>query len=43
MSTVGFSAQSIAWFEPYLSNRKFQVNIKSKFSSVAYIKGIYCF
>ena len=37
MSSVGFSAQWVAWFESYLSDRRFQVNIKNKFSSVAYI------
>lgn len=37
MSSVGFSAQQIAWFESFLSNRRFQVNIKNRFSNVAYI------
>ena len=37
MYFVGFSAQSIAWFEPCLSNRRFQVNIKNEFSNVSYI------
>ena len=36
-TSVGFSVQSIAWFESYLSNRKFQGNIKSKYSNVANI------
>ena len=37
MSSVGFSFQSIAWFESYLSNKGFQVNIKNKYSNVAKI------
>ena len=32
---VGFSAQSVAWLESYLSDKSFQLNIKSKFSSLA--------
>ena len=35
MSSIGFSSQSITWFGSYLSNRRFQVNIKNKYSSVA--------
>ena len=37
MSLAGFSCQSITWFESYLSNRRFQVNIKNKYSNVANI------
>ena len=37
MSSVGFSSQSITWFGLYLSNRRFQVNIKNKYSNVANI------
>ena len=37
MSLAGFSCQSITWFESYLSNRRFQVNIKNEYSSVANI------
>ena len=37
MSSVGFSFQSITWFESYLSNRRFQVNIKNKYYNVANI------
>ena len=36
-SSVGFSAQSIVWFECYFSSRSFQVSIKNKFSNVARI------
>ena len=35
MSSIGFSSQSITWFGSYLSNRRFQVNIKNKHSNVA--------
>ena len=37
MYLVGFSFQSITWFGLYLSNRRFQVNIKNKYSTVANI------
>ena len=37
MSLAGFSCQSFTWFESYLSNRRFQVNIKNKYSNVANI------
>ena len=37
MSLAGFSCQSITWFESYLSNRRFQVNEKNKYSNVASI------
>ena len=37
MSLAGFSCHSITWFESYLSNRRFQVNIKNKYSNVANI------
>ena len=37
MSSIGFSSQSITWFGSYLSNRRFQVNIKNKYSNVANI------
>ena len=37
MSLAGFSCQSITWFESYLSNRRFQVSIKNKYSNVANI------
>ena len=39
MSHVGFSAQSIVWFESLhcLSNRSFQASIKSKFPNVVNI------
>ena len=37
MTSVGFSAQSIPCFESYLVNRTFQVDVKNKFASVAYI------
>ena len=32
-----FSVYSIAWFESYLSNRRFQVSIKNKCSNVVNI------
>ena len=35
--SVGFSAQSIVWFECYLSNRRVQANIKNEFFYGAYI------
>ena len=35
MSWVGFSFQSITWFELYLSERRFQASIKNKHSNVA--------
>ena len=38
MSSVGFSAQLIALFESYFSNRGFQANMKNKVSVVVYIK-----
>ena len=34
MSWVGFSFQSITWFELYLSERRFQASIKNKHSNV---------
>ena len=37
VSLAGFSRQSITWFESHLSNRRFQVNIKNKYSNVANI------
>ena len=37
MSLAGSSFQTITWFESYLSNRRFQVNIKNKCSNVANI------
>ena len=37
MYLAGFSCQSITWFESYLPNRRFQVNIKTKCSNVANI------
>ena len=37
MSSTGFSSQSITWFGSYLSNRRFQVNIKNKYSNVTNI------
>ena len=37
MYLAGFSCQSITWFESNLSNRRFQVNIKNKYSNVANI------
>ena len=37
MSSTGFSSQSITLFGSYLSNRRFQVNIKNKYSNVANI------
>ena len=45
MSLAGFSCQSITWFESYLSNRGFQVNIKNKYpmlltSTVEYHKDL---
>ena len=36
MSLAGF-CQSITWFESYVSNRRFQVSIKNKYSNVANI------
>ena len=35
MASLGFSNHSIKWFQSYLSNRSFRVNIKSKDSSTA--------
>ena len=37
MSSVGFSFQFVTWFELYLSNRRFQVSVKSKHSDIANI------
>ena len=37
MYLAGFSCQSFTWFESYLSDRRFQVNIKNKDSNVANI------
>ena len=37
MSLIEFSSQSITWFGSYLSNRRFQVNVKNKYSNVANI------
>ena len=35
---IGFSNHSIKWFQSYLSNKSFRVNIKSKYSSTAKIE-----
>lgn len=39
MSSIGFSVQSTAWIESYLSNRRFWLNIKKKYFNLAKIKG----
>ena len=36
--SLGFSNYSVKWFQSYLSNRSFRVNIKSKYSSTAKIE-----
>ena len=38
MASLGFSNHSIKWFQSYLSDRSFRVNIKSKYSSTAKIE-----
>ena len=38
MASLGFSNHSIKWFQSYLSNRSFWVNIKNKYSSTAKIE-----
>ena len=38
MASLGFSNHSIMWFQSYLSNRSFRVNIKSKYPSTAKIE-----
>ena len=38
MASQGFSNHSIKWFQSYLSDRSFRVNIKSKYSSTAKIE-----
>ena len=37
MSSIGFSFHSVTWFGSYLSNGRFQVNIRNKYSNVANI------
>ena len=37
-ASLGFSNYSVKWFQSYLSNRSFRVNIKSKYSSTAKIE-----
>ena len=38
MASLGFSNHSIKWFQSYLSDRSFRVNINSKYSSTAKIE-----
>ena len=38
MASLGFSNHSIKWFPSYLSGRRFQVNIKNKYSSTTKIE-----
>ena len=38
MASLGFSNHSIKWFQSYLSDRSFRVNIKNKYSSTAKIE-----
>ena len=38
MASLGFSNHSIMWFQSYLSDRSFRVNIKNKYSSTAKIE-----
>ena len=37
MSTLRFSDRSINWFQSYLSNRSFRVNVQGKYSCIAKI------
>ena len=37
MASLGFSSHSIKWFQSYLSNRSFRVNIENKYFSTAKI------
>ena len=37
MSTLRFSDRSINWFQSYLSNRSFRVNVQGKYSCIAII------
>ena len=38
MASLGFSNHSIKWFQSYLSDKSFRVNIKNKYSSSAKIQ-----
>ena len=38
MASLGLSNHSIKWFQSYLSDRRFRVNIKNKYSSTAKIE-----
>ena len=38
LSSLGFSNHSIMWFQSYLSDRRFQVNIKNRYFSTAKIE-----
>ena len=32
LSIIGFSNDTVKWFQPYLSNRKFKINLENSFS-----------
>ena len=32
ISIIGFSNDTVKWFQPYLSNRKFKINLENSFS-----------
>ena len=38
MASLGFSNHLIMWFQSYLSDRRFRVNIENKYSSTAKIE-----
>ena len=37
LSIIGFSDHTVKWFESYLSNRKFMVNLENSFSEISSI------
>ena len=37
LSIIGFSDHTVKWFQSYLSNRKFTVNLENSFSEVSSI------
>ena len=37
LSMIGFSDHTVKWFQSYLSNRKFMINLENPFSEVSSI------
>ena len=40
LSIIGFFDHTVEWFQSYLSNRKFMVNVENSFSEVSNICGV---